>query len=419
MNDKFNSSILNSILKFIDKIKTFLFIYPIKIIENLLKLTIIYLSMLSIRSKRIFVFGSWNGNKFADNSKYLYLEASKQSDVKAIWITKDNETYKQLQSENYLVYYYTSLKGIYYQLRAGIYFTCVSRFDVFSLLMGNAININLCHGVPLKKMVYDDHLTNKMYSSKINIVKVYLTNILYFLPNRKEYIVSTSEKITEIYLSAYRKRKDQVLQLGQPRNDVFFDDRLETDGFPFREEHRKIILYMPTHRNEGKNRIKMNGILDFKLLDKYCNENDLIFIIKKHYFHRNEFENLCDFKNIIDISNKDYDSQLLLKYAHILITDYSSCYIDYLLLNRPIIFYYFDFDNYLINDREMYFDYDKVTPGPKVKTFKELYTLLQQMINNNEGDYQNQLKDVKNIFYSYSNQKSVGSNILQYVKDYM
>jgi len=371
--------------------------------------------MLSIRSKKIFVFGAWQGNKFADNSMYLYLEALKHDDIKAVWITKDKKIERKLRSEGYIAYYYNSLKGIYYQLRAGVYYTCVSRFDVFSLLMGNAININLCHGVPLKKMMYDDNVTNKT-NSKANHIKSSLIESIYSFPNRKEYVVSTSDTLTDIYLSAYRKKRSEILQFGQPRNDVFFNDNLEIQEFPFREKDKKVILYMPTHRNEGKNKMDMTTILDFEELNKYCIEKNFLFLIKKHYYHRNENENLDNYSNIIDITKTDYDSQLLLKYSDLLITDYSSCYIDYLLLKRPIVFYYFDYDNYLVNDREMYFEYDKVTPGPKVKTFKELYMILQQITD--VDIYEDQRKKVTDLFYSKDNQKSVGSNLLNYIKNH-
>ena len=73
------------------------------------------------------------------------------------------------------------------------------------------------------------------------------------------------------------------------------------------------------------------------------------------------------------------DIQELLMDTDILISDYSSTYIDYLLLDRPLIFYNFDYEDYLQNDREMYYDYDEVTPGYKAATFDELMTELDSI----------------------------------------
>lgn len=66
------------------------------------------------------------------------------------------------------------------------------------------------------------------------------------------------------------------------------------------------------------------------------------------------------------------DIQELLMDTDLLITDYSSTYIDYLLLDRPMVFYDFDYQDYLRTDREMYYDYDDVTPGYKAETFGQL-----------------------------------------------
>ncbi len=131
----------------------------------LFKMVINYLSMLSIRSKTIYVFGSWKGNKFSDNPKYLYLEALKDKRLTSIWITKNKNVYTTLKAQGFRVYLYKSLSGIYYQLRASVYFTCMSKQDVFSLVMGNATRINLWHGVGLKKILHDDKITKRKNKS--------------------------------------------------------------------------------------------------------------------------------------------------------------------------------------------------------------------------------------------------------------
>jgi len=71
----------------------------------------------------------------------------------------------------------------------------------------------------------------------------------------------------------------------------------------------------------------------------------------------------------------------LLPSIDILITDFSGVYIDYLLLNRPIIFTPFDIQQYLSNDRELYEDYEDATPGVKcanwgqvIKSIETIFT---------------------------------------------
>lgn len=382
---------------------------------TLIEIIINHLSMLSIRSKKIYVFGAWKGNKFSDNPKYLYLEALKDKSLIAVWITRNKEIYTALKAQGFRVYLYKSIPGIYYQLRASVYFTCMSKHDVLSLIMGNATRINLWHGPGFKKILNDDKVTPRKYNT--SSIKKYIWKTLTYLPKRKEYIVSTSDKMTEIFAKAFGKRKEKILQLGQPRNDIFFCDELEVENFRFKDSGKKVILYMPTHRNAGRKRMFIKKILDLELLNQFCKENNVLFLIKKHYYHNQETENLDSYENIIDITQKDYDSQQLLKYADILITDFSSCFIDFLLLNRPIIFYNYDYEDYILNDRDLYFDYNSTTPGQKATNFNELVTSLQNVLKEGIDPFVENRQVIKNMYYSENNQKKVGRKILDFVKE--
>lgn len=375
-----------------------------------------YLSMLSVRSKKIYVFGAWGGNKFSDNPKYLYLEALKDKDLTAIWITRNKNVYTTLKSRGYRVYLYNSIPGIYYQLRASVYFTCMSKQDVFTLIMGNATRINLWHGVGLKKILNDDKITVRKFKKNSKSLKRRIWLKINSLPKRKAYLLSTSDTMSEIFSNAFKKNKTEILQFGQPRNDVFFNDTLEFEDFEFKEAARKIILYMPTHRKEGKERMLMSELLDLKRLNQFCSENNILFLIKKHYYHNHEKENLDAYAHIQDITQTEYDSQQLLKYTDILITDYSSCFVDFLLLNRPVIFYNYDYEKYILNDRDFYFDYDTTTPGEKATNFNELFAAITNAITGGNDAYVESRKRVKDIFYSEDNQKQVGKKILEFVK---
>jgi CDP-glycerol glycerophosphotransferase len=375
----------------------------------------LYLSTLSIRSKRIYVFGAWQGQKFSDNSKYLYLQAIKDSSIKAIWITKNRKIYEYMRGKGYPVFMHNSLKGIYYQLRASFYFTSERTQDVSALLIGNATRINLWHGVGLKKILHDDKINHEKRLYAKGILKRSLKRIRSY-PYRKHYVLSTSETMTKIFSSAFKKTPEKILELGQPRNDVFFDDTLEIERLPFAEMGKRVILYMPTHRNFGATPIQMSKIFDLAKLDEFCKVNSLLFVVKKHFCHRFEIEHLSGYANILDITQTEYDTQLLLKKASILITDYSSCYVDYLLLDRPVIFYNYDYDNYLLNDRDLYFDYEQTTPGPKVKDFPCLLHCLEKAIHSDNDEFKNERKRINNIFYSEANQQKVGPKILEYVK---
>jgi CDP-glycerol glycerophosphotransferase (TagB/SpsB family) len=70
------------------------------------------------------------------------------------------------------------------------------------------------------------------------------------------------------------------------------------------------------------------------------------------------------------------DPYPLMSYVDVLITDYSSIYIDFLLLDKPIIFFAFDLPHYLEACRDMYFEYEEVTPGKLAINFEQLLVSL-------------------------------------------
>ena len=61
---------------------------------------------------------------------------------------------------------------------------------------------------------------------------------------------------------------------------------------------------------------------------------------------------------------------MFLAAADMLITDYSSCFFDYLITNRPIIHYLYDYDYYVKEDRGVYYDVMDVVAGDTPKTFR-------------------------------------------------
>ena len=76
-----------------------------------------------------------------------------------------------------------------------------------------------------------------------------------------------------------------------------------------------------------------------------------------------------------------------------------SIFADFLLLNRPIIFANFDHDGYLKQERQLYWDYDKVTPGVKVCNWPKLLKELKNVIVNKEDKYETERNIMKKFIY--------------------
>jgi CDP-glycerol glycerophosphotransferase len=72
------------------------------------------------------------------------------------------------------------------------------------------------------------------------------------------------------------------------------------------------------------------------------------------------------------------DTQELLVCTDLLITDYSGCYFDYLLIDRPVIHFAYDREYYTKSDRGLYFDLDEAAAGPVVECFHSLCENIEQ-----------------------------------------
>lgn len=377
------------------------------------KYIVMYLSCLFPRSRKICIFGAWLGEQYLDNPKYLFLEAENEEGLRPIWITKNPDICKKLKKNGHEVYMFHSIKGIYVQLRAKYVVVCNGISDVNHKYMGRAIFINLWHGVPLKKVGYDDDKVKNWDSIGQKIRRA-----IQQFPLGREYVVATSEPYAKIYESAFRRPASHILTLGQSRNDLFYDKEglFPTDDKLWKAaQGRKMILYTPTHRKEGEVPFPLMEQFDFEVLNRWCIKHDAVFVIKRHFYHQAEDVSVSSYSNITDITARAFDIQELLLHTDLLITDYSSTYIDYLLLDRPMIFYNFDYEDYLESDRGMYYNYEDVTPGYKAENFPQLMEELERIFRG-EDYFGEDRKRIRDLFFCKEGQGPVGKTLLKFIK---
>ncbi|MCR5625566.1 MAG: CDP-glycerol glycerophosphotransferase family protein [Lachnospiraceae bacterium] len=373
--------------------------------KKILKYLWMYISCLFPRDKSLVVFGAWLGERFCDNSMQLFLEASKVSGLKCVWITKSKKVYKQVKKLGLKCELWGTKKARKYQQKAGYAVISNGISDLEHTYLGGAVILDLWHGIPLKKIAFDNDLDKNHDSLKQRVKRFFK-----YAPLSKIYYFAPSENFREIYKSAFRKEDKYIITLGQPRNDVFFGENKPKPYF----KGKRVILYCPTHRREGNIKFDLKSIFDLDRLNKFLENRDYYFMVKKHFYHKDEDETevLEKYDRIIDITAGDYDIQRLCMECEMLITDYSSIYIDYLLLDKPVIFYCYDYDDYIKNDRGMYFPYESVTPGDKAYNFDELMGALEECDERGRKYQENEREALKDFFYCSAGQKSMGHRII-------
>lgn len=158
----------------------------------------------------------------------------------------------------------------------------------------------------------------------------------------------------------------KILECGTPRCDILLNDtkhvkRKVYDYYKI-PKNKKMILYAPTfRRNKKSDFLGMN----FKKLNDFLGDEWVIGA----RLHPNVLNNV-KVENAIAMS--DYsDMQELLAATDILITDFSSSMFDMAVANKICILFTPDLEEYLANERELYFDINEL-PFPITKDMEQL-----------------------------------------------
>ena len=129
--------------------------------------------------------------------------------------------------------------------------------------------------------------------------------------------------------------------------------------------YKKIILYAPTWRDNEyseKGKYKFASKLDFDKA-KEALSDEYIFIVKYHYLVSDKID-WTPYKGFVYTFDETKDIAWLYLVSDMLITDYSSVMFDYSILNRPMLFFAYDLEDYKENLRGFYFDFVNDIPGP-------------------------------------------------------
>lgn len=252
------------------------------------------------------------------------------------------------------------------------------------------VNVQLWHGFPLKRMgimanntrVKDNRRNQRLWRKKTNIVAA--NSDLY------ETLMSAC-----IAVEGKKYRRTGFPRLDYLKNPALSKQQILQDLFGLQDNQAQVGIYMPTFRYELEDKKVIGKIkegnffafndFDGNKLNEELEKQHQYLIVKLHPYEMRLFANLkSSFSNIAFLNN-DYlfennlDLYEILGSTDFLITDFSSIYFDYLLLNKPIIF----ITNYLKQYEKvrglLLSPYDLVTPGKKADSQQKLLTVLNNL----------------------------------------
>jgi len=327
------------------------------------------------KNKNIAVFYGWQslGNKeiFADNCKYLYLHLSDNKKIQTIWITKDKDLCVKLKNEGLRAHTSHSFRAIYFATRAHYTFIdAVMKRHAWMYSCRSKI-IQLWHGRAIKKI---DLYKNKTFIEHVvspnRFVNFYLTT-------------SSSAQVSKLMTDIFPKTPIKVT--GYPRTDSLTETsskmlidshnkiitEIETSNF------KKIILYAPTFRRTKKE-LEIHKFITGSEISYWLKKNNFLLLLSFHPKYIGQLKQTFN-ENIRHLETRDIYP--LLKKVDVLITDYSSLFTDFLLLDKQIIFFPYDLDDYSAINK-ITVNYEDHMPGDIAYTEKTLLNLLDNKETN-------------------------------------
>lgn len=322
------------------------------------------LRLLPIRKKTI-LFESYWGASTDCNPRALYDYIDQHHpEYECVWSVKDLriplEGHGKKVQKDTLPYYF-------YLARSHYFVNNVNFPDAYVKRSGQT-EIQTMHGTPLKTLGLDVASDFPTPES----VDTFLRRC-----GRWDYLIVQSPRVEEITKSCYAFDR-QFLRTGYPRNDALMSrntpevqrDLKRSLGV---DPDSKLVLYVPTWRSSGRFDLQLN----LRRLIEEMGEG-YTFALRRHHLALPGFVNAQDMGSALDFTYEKSIDDLLLA-ADVVITDYSSIMFDYALLDRPMLFFVYDLEEYRDELRGFNIDLESEAPGPLLKTTEEVAAALKDL----------------------------------------
>lgn len=231
-----------------------------------------------------------------------------------------------------------------------------------------------------------------------------------------DYCFTTSLVASQIIAHTYSISLSKFYSLGFSRNDELTKvgnleqarlDLAKYVNYPI----KKLFLYTPTHRDyESEVHNSVRGVLGFNIdsdkLTDILKQYNAVIVCKIHSKQNfNVLSEQLPYGVVLHKPNKEYGLCELMQLSDCLITDYTSAYFDYLLLDKPVLFNFYDFDRYKKNRG---FSYDPVSSVIAGHIFGDEPSFCDKIQKVLEGDdvFKEKRHFVCNLMHKYKDSNS-------------
>ena len=336
---------------------------------------------------------------------YVYKDGTMPTVLKA---AIEAQGMKVLKNDSWLSFYHLFTSGL-------MIFSHVPRDGHISVRSKNRSIIGLWHGVAFKNI-------------ESQMVSVEPEKLALIGKNARLYDLMTASSLEDKhYLAKSFMVNESIVEVtGLPRYDLL-KSTYPLDAFLTEQKQRlkniksdkKLILYAPTFREKCDSHIKQISDSEWCTLNAFMCTNNLLLAVRPHpYDLRYPPKVFASLSNIVWLDHSSFtESNLVLQYTDALIVDFSSIWIDYLLLNRPILGFAKDFEHYQEVERGFAYDFDGTFPSTFVDNVDDLIVQLASLIDGSVKlhDY----TAAKQLFHAYDLSADFSRNLKQSIRPYV
>ncbi len=271
--------------------------------------------------------------------------------------------------------------------------------------------VNLWHGVAIKRI---ENLMPNIAPLKQKQLK----------NNAKLYdmVIASSKEDKKTNTKAFGVDNSKVKITGLPRyallqKDYPLGELLKKELAKIEEikNGRKLVLFAPTFREANSSAISQIKSNEWKILEEFIAKNNLLFGIRPHPYDIKDLpkfiQNSPHFA--LFLSSKFTEPNIMLRATDILIVDFTSIWIDYLLLKRPIIGFAKDYKHYLEEERGFVYDFNTIFPSRFIANINDLIDEIEKVLDIEEIEYKNTTKILHDYNLNYNFAQDIYNQIEQ------
>jgi CDP-glycerol glycerophosphotransferase (TagB/SpsB family) len=282
-------------------------------------------------------------DRFADNAAYLFLHLSsvRPSDLEPVWISGSADVVRRLRAAGHRAEQRWSLAGLRVCLRAGTFVYSGYRSDINSWLAPGAVAVCLWHGLPIKRIERDARPSAPGVWGRLDdLVREAPPDVL---------LSSTDRVSRDLMAPAFGIEPERCWSVGYPRNDhlvssprrppdtTLVPDRTSWDLLAGSD---LVVGLFLTWRDGLATDVASASLL--RNIADLCHEHGARLAYKAHF---NVSATEPEDRRVVQLE-PDADLNAYLGLCDLLVTDYSSVSLDFLLMRRPVIYYAPDLEEY-------------------------------------------------------------------------